>query len=196
LVLRSIQVLTTVATAVAIVALFVLPSTAAAQLNGDNIKGDTGLKSGSQAPPGVYIAVPLWFYTADSVKDHNGDQILTGDIDSAIYGVALKVVTPRKATALTCFTCSNRARDQTNGRRERCAKKGRRHEQHSVSRQPVNGRFGSRVADMICPPRDDATAFCDQLTQTGDTHEVSVLMPRSRISSEDRLVWETGDGTS
>jgi hypothetical protein len=30
-----------------------------AQLNGQNIKGDAGLKSGSQAPPGVYFAIPL-----------------------------------------------------------------------------------------------------------------------------------------
>jgi hypothetical protein len=84
------------AVAVAIVVLLVLPSTAAAQLNGDNIKGDVGLKSGSQAPPGVYIAVPLWFYTADAVKNRDGDQILTGNLDAAIFGVALNVVTPRK----------------------------------------------------------------------------------------------------
>ena len=45
------------------------PPPCAAQLNGDNIKGDAGLKSGSQAPPGAYVVVPLWFYTADAVKD-------------------------------------------------------------------------------------------------------------------------------
>jgi hypothetical protein len=33
-----------------------------AQLNGLNIKGDAGLKSGSQAPPGSYFVVPLYFY--------------------------------------------------------------------------------------------------------------------------------------
>lgn len=77
-------------------ALFLLPSTAAAQLNGTNLKGDVGLKVGSQAPPGVYIAVPIWLYTADAVKDRNGDQILTGNIDTAIYGPALSVVTKKK----------------------------------------------------------------------------------------------------
>ena len=57
-------------TAAAIMAVAVLlPTPSAAQLNGDNIKGDAGLKSGSQAPPGAYVAVPLWFYTADAVKD-------------------------------------------------------------------------------------------------------------------------------
>jgi hypothetical protein len=84
------------ATAVAIVTLLVLPSTAAAQLNGDNVKGDTGLKSGSQAPPGVYVAVPLWFYTADAVKNRDGNEILTGNLDAAVFGVAFNVVTPRK----------------------------------------------------------------------------------------------------
>jgi hypothetical protein len=75
----------------------VLTSTPAlAQLNGQNIKGDVGLKSGSQAPPGVYFAVPLWFYTADAVKDRNGDEILTGNLDAALFGAALNVVTPRK----------------------------------------------------------------------------------------------------
>jgi hypothetical protein len=89
------QRLLTIAIAVVAV-LFLRPSTAAAQLNGDNIKGDAGLKSGSQAPPGVYIAVPLWFYTADAVKNRNGDQILTGNLDSAVYGVAVNVVTKQK----------------------------------------------------------------------------------------------------
>jgi hypothetical protein len=69
---------------------------ALAQLNGQNIKGDVGLKSGSQAPPGVYFAVPLWFYTADAVKGENGNEFLTGNLDAAVFGVALNVVTPRK----------------------------------------------------------------------------------------------------
>jgi hypothetical protein len=69
---------------------------ALAQLNGQNIKGDAGLKSGSQGPPGVYFAIPLWFYTADAVKDRNGDEFLTGNLDAALFGVALNVVTTRK----------------------------------------------------------------------------------------------------
>lgn len=69
---------------------------ALAQLNGQNIKGDAGLKSGSQAPPGVYFAIPLWFYTADAVKDRDGNDVLTGNLDSAVFGVAVSVVTPRR----------------------------------------------------------------------------------------------------
>lgn len=79
--------------AAAMAILCVLPSTTAAQLNGSNIKGDSGLKAGSQAPPGAYVAVPLYFYTADAVKDRDGDEVLTANIDAAVYGVALNVVT-------------------------------------------------------------------------------------------------------
>ena len=54
--------------ATAMTVLCLLPSTTSAQLNGSNIKGDAGVKAGSQPPPGAYVAVPLWFYTADAVK--------------------------------------------------------------------------------------------------------------------------------
>ena len=40
-----------------------------AQLNGQNIKGDAGLESGSQAPPGAYFVVSGYLYNADKVKD-------------------------------------------------------------------------------------------------------------------------------
>jgi hypothetical protein len=80
----------------AIVGLCLLPSTTAAQLNGPNIKGDAGLKAGSQPPSGAYVAVPLWFYTADAVKDRDGREILTGNIDAAVFGAGLVVVTPKK----------------------------------------------------------------------------------------------------
>jgi hypothetical protein len=81
--------------AAAMTVLLLLPSTTSAQLNGSNIKGDAGLKAGSQAPPGAYIAVPLYFYTADAVKGRSGNEILTGNIDAALFGVALNVVTQK-----------------------------------------------------------------------------------------------------
>jgi hypothetical protein len=67
-----------------------------AQLNGQNIKGDTGLRSGSQAPTGTYVAVPLWFYSADAVKNRDGEEILTGNLDAALFGLALNVVTSKR----------------------------------------------------------------------------------------------------
>ncbi|HUR36063.1 MAG TPA: transporter [Vicinamibacterales bacterium] len=80
----------------ALTAVCLLPSSAAAQLNGSNLKGDTGLKAGTQAPPGVYVGVPLWFYTADAVKGHEGNEILTGKLDATVGGVLLNVVTKKK----------------------------------------------------------------------------------------------------
>lgn len=80
--------------AVAIV--IVNPAKGFAQLNGQNIKGDAGLKSGSQAPPGTYVAVPLYFYTADEIKNRDGNQVRSGSRDAAVFGVALNVVTTKK----------------------------------------------------------------------------------------------------
>ncbi len=94
--MTNIQPRLTIAIVASVAMLLVRPLTAAAQLNGDNIKGDVGLKAGSQAPPGVYIAIPLWFYSADAVKNRDGNEILTGNLDAAVFGVALNVVTPRK----------------------------------------------------------------------------------------------------
>lgn len=71
-------------------------SIALAQLNGQNIKGDMGLKAGSQAPPGGYVAIPLYFYSADALKDRNGDERLKGNLDAAVFGVALNYVTTKK----------------------------------------------------------------------------------------------------
>ena len=43
---------------------------AEAQLNTQHIKGTAGLKSGSQAPPGVCFIAPLFYiYEADEVND-------------------------------------------------------------------------------------------------------------------------------
>jgi hypothetical protein len=82
--------------AAAMASICLLPSTTTAQLNGSNLKGDTGLKAGSQAPPGAYIAVPLWLYSADAVKDRDGNEILTGNLDATVLSVALNVVTQKK----------------------------------------------------------------------------------------------------
>jgi hypothetical protein len=72
------------------------PRLASAQLNGQNIKGDVGLKSGSQAPPGGYIAIPLYWYNADSIRNRNGDEIASGSLWTFVGGVAVNVVTTKK----------------------------------------------------------------------------------------------------
>lgn len=86
-------------TVILAMAVLFVPAAAFGQLNGPNIKGDAGLKSGSQAPSGAYVAVPLWFYSADALKDREGAERLSGSLDSAVFGVALNVVTTKKIFA-------------------------------------------------------------------------------------------------
>ncbi|MHC4214108.1 MAG: hypothetical protein ACYSWP_12115 [Planctomycetota bacterium] len=43
---------------------------------GHNSKGDFGIQSGNQPPPGVYVVAPMYYrYDADSLKNSNGDSI-------------------------------------------------------------------------------------------------------------------------
>jgi hypothetical protein len=71
---------------------------AEAQLNTQHIKGTVGLKSGSQAPSGVYFIAPLFYlYEADEVKDRDGARRPFGaDLTTQIYGGGINVVTNRK----------------------------------------------------------------------------------------------------
>jgi hypothetical protein len=69
-----------------------------AQLNTQHIKGTVGLKSGSQAPPGVYFIAPLFYvYKTDDVKDRDGDRLPSAaDLTSQVYGGGVSVVTKTK----------------------------------------------------------------------------------------------------
>jgi hypothetical protein len=71
---------------------------AEAQLNTQHIKGTVGLKSGSQAPPGVYFIAPLsYVYKTDEVKDRDGNLLpFAVDLTSHVYGGGVSVVTKRK----------------------------------------------------------------------------------------------------
>lgn len=70
---------------------------AEAQLNTQHIKGTVGLKSGSQAPPGVYFIAPLFYvYKTDQVKDHDGARLpFAADLTSQVYGGGVSVVTKK-----------------------------------------------------------------------------------------------------
>ena len=72
---------------------FLMPLTGHAQLSGNNTKGDLGLQAGTQAPPGYYV-IPLFYdYTADALRDRNGDRVApiagggTVDARAAIVGL-------------------------------------------------------------------------------------------------------------
>ena len=46
-----------------------------AQFAGSNTKGDYGLQSGSQPPPGFYVLPFYYRYDADTVRNKDGDSI-------------------------------------------------------------------------------------------------------------------------
>ena len=72
---------------------FLLPLTGNAQLSGHNTKGDFGLLAGTQAPPGFYVIPMFYDYTADALRDRNGDRLApiigggTVDARAAIAGL-------------------------------------------------------------------------------------------------------------
>jgi hypothetical protein len=53
--------------------LLIAPTSVVAQLGGENLRGDYGMKSGSQGPAGFYLGDVFYFYRTDTVKDPNGD---------------------------------------------------------------------------------------------------------------------------
>ena len=65
--------------AVALLAMGVLFSVqASAQLNGHNLRGDYGIASGSQPPPGSYLTPFYINYDVDTLRDRNGDEVDRG----------------------------------------------------------------------------------------------------------------------
>jgi hypothetical protein len=82
---------------VLLIVMLVTPRAAMAQLNGFNIKGDMGLKSGSQAPPGGYAALFLYRYGSDTIKDRSGNTFTSeGDLTIGAGATLFSVVTPKK----------------------------------------------------------------------------------------------------
>jgi hypothetical protein len=51
-----------------------VPAPALAQLNGENLLGDTGVKNGSQPAPGFYTAFLYYRYSTDTIKDKDGNR--------------------------------------------------------------------------------------------------------------------------
>ncbi len=85
---------------VAIFLVWSLLNPSAAQLSGHNTKGDFGMLSGTQAPPGFYV-VPIYYdYSADTLRDGNGDKLAPlgggGSIDASASIVGGVWVTDKK----------------------------------------------------------------------------------------------------
>ena len=75
--------------AVLLSSIFLIPR-ASAQLGGEQVRGDQGLKSGTQAPPGFYIAETLYFYRPTEVTGQNGAP-LPGNLSLNLFAPILGV---------------------------------------------------------------------------------------------------------
>ena len=87
--------------AISFLALFIFVITAVdahAQLAGNNIPGDFGVKSGSQAPPGIYAGYFLYNYDTSKIVRNNGDELslTNGDISAWAHAPIFSVVTAKK----------------------------------------------------------------------------------------------------
>jgi len=70
---------------------------ARAQLKGHYIPGFTGMENASQPPPSITLALPVYLYPADTIKDDNGDTIGGHPhITAAFTGLSVIVVTNAK----------------------------------------------------------------------------------------------------
>jgi hypothetical protein len=76
-----------------------MPAPAGAQLGGENMRGDYGMKSGSQGPPGFYLGDMFYFYRSDTIKNLSGDELakspyvdIFGDIILGSYVTQKKIL--------------------------------------------------------------------------------------------------------
>jgi hypothetical protein len=78
-----------------IAAILAVPT--AAQYKGDDIPGFSGLQSGTQAPPGLYLGNVVWVYPTSTIKDNNGNSItLPGSLTSTAEIILVSLVTNYK----------------------------------------------------------------------------------------------------
>ena len=90
----------TIVSLTAMLVALLLPLAGHAQMSGSNTKGDFGLMAGTQAPPGFYV-IPLFYdYTADALRDENGDRVSPiaggGFVDARAAIAGLMWVTEKK----------------------------------------------------------------------------------------------------
>jgi hypothetical protein len=75
------------ATAGALLTAIMVAGPAHAQFNGDHTLGDFGVQSGSQPAPGFYAAGFYYHYSADTLKDRNGNAVTLSPGSSGSLGI-------------------------------------------------------------------------------------------------------------
>jgi hypothetical protein len=84
-------------TCLALAILFFATGRAHAQLSGHNILGDFGMKSGSQAPPGTYLAYYLYGYDTSKIVGQDGREFpMQGELQLWGHFGAVAFVTKQK----------------------------------------------------------------------------------------------------
>jgi len=85
-------------------AISIAPCELQAQFLGLNLRGDVGVKSGSQPGPGIYVIAPL-YYRSDytGIRDENGDEIVSGlNVDVKLFALpAVAMITKAKIAGAT-----------------------------------------------------------------------------------------------
>src|SRR6185369_645576 len=69
---------------------------ASAQLNIPVVRGDNGLKSGSQPGPGIYVSGIYYFYDTNTLVDRNGTRIHRVGITQTFAGLGVTGVFKKK----------------------------------------------------------------------------------------------------
>jgi hypothetical protein len=85
--------------AAGLVACLAGPAPALAQYQGHNFRGDVGVNSGSQPPPGIFVSIPFGQWRVDSIKDADGNPFLAGrftSFDLRVVPLTIVGVTPWK----------------------------------------------------------------------------------------------------
>ena len=108
--MRTVEICTRtcIGVAMAIVLTIVSTTTAHAQLNGENLLGDMGVKSGSQPHPGFYVGNVYYRYSTDTIKGPDGkplaldpsgeaQQTIHAAVPMAIYVTKKKVLGAQEA---------------------------------------------------------------------------------------------------
>jgi len=79
------------------IAMLAMATTAHAQLSGLHVKGDAGLDSGTQAPPGAYYGSVIYSYDTSRITNQFGTQVnATGNVDVWAGLGLINVVTKKK----------------------------------------------------------------------------------------------------
>ncbi len=85
--------------AAVIIVLLAAPSAVFGQYSGENIRGDYGINSGTQGPPGYYLILPYFLLDVDEIRNSDGKSVLPGvfgGFDLQVFIPTIYAVTQKK----------------------------------------------------------------------------------------------------